>query len=177
MTLNVVGYTNRAGFVLARVGLTNKGAIMIGYEAWGSIPYGSVKAQTSTGWTNKELAPHFTGGTVVLRPGEGRRFSVVLPSATRRWQCGFSIREATIQERAYLSIENMRLPRRAYPLCGWFLGLLPHKSPTEQDFDSDVFEVDNPPHNQAGAVDAPIARQLDSLRKWRRATDQHRLLA
>jgi hypothetical protein len=131
VALIVAGYTNSPHFLVAQVSLTNKGIAAVSYGAWGPIPYGWVKAQTAIGWTNKELAPHFTGGTVVIPPGAAQTFSVVLPAATLRWQCGFSVRKATIRERAVWSLFRSRLPHRIYPMCGWFLGFLSYRTPPE----------------------------------------------
>jgi hypothetical protein len=166
VALTLVGYTNSAHFLVAQVSLTNAGRTAVSYEAWGPIPYGWVKAQTATGWTNTELAPNFTGGTVVVLPGACENFRVVLPAATLRWQCGFSVRRATIRERAASIILSSRLPYRVYPVCEWFLGFLPNRLPSEQDFDSEVFQVSPPAHNVRSGVAAGRALLFAFRRLW-----------
>src|SRR5438094_10151497 len=99
IALSVLGYRQRGSSVSATVRLTNRGAGTVIYEAWGSIPYGWLKAETSTGWTNDELAPRFTGCPVVVPPGASEWFSIPLPPTVQRWKCGFAVRPACLRER------------------------------------------------------------------------------
>src|SRR4029077_15106746 len=75
-------YPGRGNWLRADMVLTNEGSVSISYGAWGNEPYGWGKAQTHQGTRSGYLAPHFTGGTALLRPGCAAMFWVVLPTNT-----------------------------------------------------------------------------------------------
>src|ERR1043166_3872958 len=71
---NAFNYPERGSWLRAQMVVTNEGRVSISYRAWGDEPYGWANVQTDQGATNGYLAPPFTGGTVVLRPGCAANF-------------------------------------------------------------------------------------------------------
>lgn len=172
--LSVVGYREQGNSLVATVSLTNTGTGTVVYEAWGSIPYGWLKEDTGTGWTNRDLAPRFTGSAVIVPAGSSETFSIHLPRAVQHWKCGFGVRSACLRERVAGQIFRKQLPRWLYSICGWLLERIPYRPEHEKQFESDTFNVNAAAHNPAGAVDAPIARLFACEWHWWRATDQQR---
>jgi hypothetical protein len=155
IAVNLLGYTNRSGSLVAEMQVTNKGLGSVVYGAYGSIPYGWVKAQTITGWTNGRMAPPFTGSIVVVPPKASVAFSFPLPEGTLHWRCGFGIQTANVRERTAYRLFKSGVSSRAdrIPICGRLLGLmlnlLPSKTTSELDFQSDLFDVEAPKQKQA----------------------------
>ena len=127
--------------------LTNEGAVSVSYASWGTEPYGWAHAQTAIRWTNGELAPHFTGSSTLVRPHSSSTFRVWLPAGTLRWQCGFSVRSASIRERAAARMFDIGWWNRLSPLSDWGLRLLPFKTGANQEVQSDKYEVEPVSHN------------------------------
>ena len=143
---NVFVYPGRGSWLEARMQLKNKGPTSISYGAWCDEPYGWATAQTPEGSTNGYLAPHFTGGTVVLPPGSNATFRVWLPPDTLDWQCGFSVATASVRERAFSRICQTRLWS---PLWAWLLRLLPDKTGPELKVNSGPLVPVPWEHNQS----------------------------
>lgn len=179
IAVNLMGYTNLGGFLVAGMQVTNKGLGSVIYGAWGSIPYGWVKAQTITGWTNGRMAPPFTGSILIMPPESSQAFSFALPGGTLRWRCGFCIRTANVRERTACRLFDLGVSSRVdrIPICGRLLDLLldilPSKTEPEHEFQSALFEVGDSGHNQASAVDGGIQLQPNSGRSCPAATDSH----
>ena len=150
IALNLLGYTNRGSYLVAEMQVTNKGPGSVTYGAWGSIPYGWVKAQTAVGWTNDRMAPPFTGSILIVRPGSSAAFSLALPRGTLRWKCGFCVGTATVRERTAWRLFELGIFSRVdrIPICdrllGLLLDLLSSKTKRSLDFESDLFEVGAP---------------------------------
>jgi hypothetical protein len=152
-SIHLIGYTNftsrdtntavfPAGkWLLAQMVLTNEGRASVSYSAWGDEPYGWATAQTVQGVTNGYLAPNFTGGTVVLRPGLATRFWVILPKNTLRWQCGFEIESASIRERAISRITESTIYRKLPEILFYPVRLLPGKRGPSVEVKSQSFGV------------------------------------
>jgi hypothetical protein len=166
--------------LVAQLSLTNIGTAAVSYGAWGSIPYGWVRVQTTAGWTNDRMAPPFTGSILIVRPRSGAAFSLALPQGTVRWQCGFSVGTPSLRERTTWRLLELGLLSRAdhIPICGRLLDLvldlLPSKRGPELEFKSSLFEVDAPLHNPASAVDGGIPVLAGAGRAWPAATDSRR---
>jgi len=145
VAMSIVAYRHQSNTLWATVSLTNKGAGTVTYEAWGTVPFGWLKAETPAGWTNRDLAPRFTGAFVVLRPGSTKNFSLPIPSATLRWRCGFYIRPASFRERMVGRITESGLAMRLFPLYGWIVELIPYRRESDEEFKSGLFKIDRPP--------------------------------
>lgn len=167
VALSVAGYTNRATSLVAQLSLTNIGTAAAIYGAWGDIPYGWVRAQTTAGWTNKRMAPPFTGSIIIVRPRSGAAFSLALPQGTVRWQCGFSVGTPSLRERTAWRLLELGLLSRAdhIPICGrlldLLLDLLPCKRGPELEFKSSLFEVGAPLHNKSLQATAAAPASCD----------------
>lgn len=146
-SMSVLSYSNRRGFLVAQVLVTNTGRSVVSYGAWGSTPYGWIEAETGTGSTNLDMAPNFTGSTIVLHPRRTQFFSLYMPSDTVRWRCGFTIRTATGRERVAFRLIRIGVDRAVRPVREaliWLLDcLLPnnrHRMP-ERELESEWFNV------------------------------------
>lgn len=150
---NVFVYPGRGRWLVARMKLKNEGESSIAYGAWCDEPYGWATAQTAQGSTNGYLAPRFTGGTSVLRPGSNATFWVCLPPDTLSWQCGFAVETASVRERAISRMCRLRLWSPLQPLCFWSLRSLPNKPGPEVQLNSGPLEVGEnirtPAHNES----------------------------
>jgi hypothetical protein len=172
IAVNLLGYTHRSGFLVAEIQVTNKGLGSVVYGAYGSMPYGWVKAQTMTGWTNGRMAPPFTGSILVVPPKSSVAFSFPLPEGTLHLRCGFSIQTANLRERTAYRLFQSGASSRANrtPICGGLLdlmlNLLPSKTKSKLDFQSDLFDVEAPEHNPAGTVDGGIPAPRDAGNTW-----------
>jgi hypothetical protein len=177
IAVSLVGYTNRGGFLVAELQVTNKGLGSVIYGAWGSIPFGWVKAQTTTGWTDGRMAPPFTGSILVVPPKSSEAFAFALPGGTLRWRCGFCIRTANVRERTACRLFDLGVSSRVdrIPICGrlldLLLDLLPSKTEPEHQFQSALFEVGDSGHNPASPVDGGIPLQSNTWRPYPAATD------
>jgi hypothetical protein len=180
VALTVVGYTNRANFLVAQISLTNIGTAAVSYGAWGDIPYGWMKAQTTAGWTNDRMAPPFTGSILIVRPRSGAAFSLALPRGTVRWQCGFAVRTASFRERTVERLFELGLLSRAdrIPICGRLLDLvldlLPSRRGPELEFKSSLFELGPPLHNKARAANPAMTSLFHAGCQWRGVADARR---
>lgn len=167
ITMNVIGYTNQSGILLARVRLNNKGRVPVSYQspvptlgAIGFIPCGWTKSQTTTGWTDGKLGP-FASSTFVLPGSSSVCFTVVLPLSTLRWKFGFSVRQSSVGERTYLSAVKSGPSTRFGFAQRWLLLLLPSKTQPEQQFESDLFELAVPEHNESPEPTGAALRVLE----------------
>jgi hypothetical protein len=138
---NVYLYPGRGSWLKAHMKLRNEGKASIAYGAWGDEPYGWATAQTPHGSTNGYLAPHFTGGIAVLPPGSSANFWVCLPPDTLSWQCGFSVGTASVRERAFSTICQLRVWSPLQPLCVWSMRSLPDKPGPEVQLMSGLLRV------------------------------------
>jgi len=133
----------RGEWTRAQMRLTNEGSGSISYRAYGDEPYGWVNAQTDRGKTNGYLAPHLTGGTKVLGPGSSATFSVVLPTNTLQWQCGFDVETASVRERAIWKVLGSPSGRGLAPLCVYLIRMLPEKTGPRIEVKSGSLEITN----------------------------------
>jgi hypothetical protein len=138
---NVFAYPGRGSWLRAQMVLTNEGGVSISYGAWGDEPYGWANVQTDQGTTNGYLAPHFTGGTALLRPGRAAKFWVVLPTNTLQWQCGFGIETASVRERAIWRVLESRFSRRVPEVLFYPVRLLPDKTGPSLEVKSGLFQI------------------------------------
>jgi hypothetical protein len=142
---NVICIPGRGTRLRAKMRLRNDGGGAIAYAAWGDWPFGWANAETDQGATNGDLAPRFTGGTVVLPSGSNILFRVYLPTNTVRWQCGFSVWTSSARENVRWKLIQTRPPPPLRPLRGFFYGLLlrlpPAKPGPEIEIKSELFEV------------------------------------
>jgi hypothetical protein len=149
---NIFVYPGRGSWIQADLVLTNEGSVSISYEAWGDEPYGWANVQTDQGTTNGYLAPHFSGGTVLLRPGCAATFWVLLPTNALQWQCGFDIKGASVRERAIRRVLSSRLYRLVPEVVFYPVRLLPNKTGPSVELKSGLFDIpENPgqPHNKS----------------------------
>lgn len=140
---NVFVFPGRGSWVGAKMLLTNEGTVSISYGAWGSEPYGWASVETAQGKTNGYLAPPFTGGTAVLRPGDAITFSVALPTNTLQWQCGFDIEAASVRERTIWRVFENKLASKVPELCWYPLRWLPDKTGPVIELKSQIMEITN----------------------------------
>ena len=129
--------------------LTNNSTLNLVYASWGTEPYGWVKAQTMTGWTNGRLAPPFTGLFTLVPPRGSVTFPAWLPAETIRWRCGFAVRGASIRERTAWRLAGTGWERHLGRVLGWGIQLLPSKPGPAQELSSEELEIDVKPHNKA----------------------------
>lgn len=149
---NVFFYPGRGSWLLAQMVLTNQGRVSISYGAWGDEPYGWAKVETDRGTTNGYLAPRFTGGVAILRPGGAAKFWVILPTNALRWQCGFPIEAASVRERAIWKVLENKFYRRVPEPLFYPLRLLPDKAGSSVEVKSGVLEISGAAgsaHNEA----------------------------
>jgi hypothetical protein len=114
---NVFVFPGRGSWISAKMVLTNKGTVSISYGAWGYEPNGWATVETAQGKTNGYLAPPFTGGSAVLRPGHATIFSVILPTNTLQWQCGFNIEATSVRERVIWRVLENKFVQKFPRLC------------------------------------------------------------
>jgi hypothetical protein len=144
--------------------LTNEGRVSISYAAWGDEPYGVAKVETDQGTTNGYLAPPFTGGTALLRPGGTAKFWVFLPTNTLRWQCGFEIETASVRERAIWRVLESKFYRSIPEPLFYPVRLLPDKTGPSVEVKSGLLEITNTvksPHNKGAPASRRPAGQED----------------
>jgi hypothetical protein len=127
--------------IRAQMMLKNEGNVSISYGAWGITPYGWKTVQTDQGATNGDLAPPFTGGTIVLFPGSNRTFSVLLPTNTTRWQCGLSVYTASLRDRAVWKLFPTFLGKWFPQPCIWAIQALPYEMGPKAEVKSKSIEV------------------------------------
>jgi hypothetical protein len=147
---SVLVYPGRGSWLRAQMVLTNEGYVSISYAAWGDEPYGWAKVQTDQGTTNGYLAPHFTGGTALLKPGCSAAFWVVLPTNTLQWQCGFEIEAASIRERAIRGVLRSKFCRRVPEALFYPMRLLPDRTGPSIEVKTGTLQVADAggwPHN------------------------------
>jgi hypothetical protein len=157
-SIHLIGYTNfttrsptatltvypaPGTWLLARMVLTNEGRASVSYAAWGDEPYGWANVQTHEGATNGYLAPRFTGGTALLKPGCAATFWVILPTNTLQWQCGFEIETASMRERAVGQIMESRFYRKLPRVIFNPVRLLPDRTGPSIEVKSRLLEVSN----------------------------------
>lgn len=142
---NVICIPGRGTWLRATMRLRNDGDRAIAYDAWGDWPYGWANAQTDQGETNAELAPRFTGGTVVLPSCSNLLFEAYLPTNTIRWQCGFPVWTPSVRRRVYWTMMQTHPPPLLRSACGLacelFLQLLPAKPGPEIEIKSELLVV------------------------------------
>ena len=138
---NAFVYPGRGSWLRAQMVLTNEGGVSISYDAWGNEPYGWANVQTDRGTTNGYLAPRFTGGTALLRPGSAAGFWVILPTNTLRWQCGFTVETASVRERAIWRVLESGFYRSALEPLLYPVRLLPNKTGPRIEAKSVLLEV------------------------------------
>jgi hypothetical protein len=149
LNVMVLGYTNWHGFLCARVRVTNVGSCSVSYDSAATAPGGWLKTESASGWAEDGLGA-FTGSLVVLDPGSNVVFSAVMPTKTLRWQFGFSVRAASLRERAFWEEQRGWLGR--LPVLGEWPRLLPDRRGAEQELRSEIFDLRVPPsstHNEA----------------------------
>lgn len=149
---NAFVYPGRGCWLNADMVLTNEGSVSISYGAWANEPYGWANVQTHQGTTNGYLAPHFTGGTAVLRPGCAAKFWVVLPTNTLQWQCGFGIETASVRDRAICRVLESRVSRLLPEVLLYPVRLLSNKTGPSVEVKSGLFEIEDnaeSPHNES----------------------------
>jgi hypothetical protein len=146
---NVFVFPGRGSWMRAKMILTNEGSVSISYGAWGSEPYGWANVETAQGKTNGYLAPPFTGGTAVLRPGQAITFSVTLPTNTLQWQCGFDVETASVRERAIQRVFENRLYSKIPEICWYPVRLLPDKGGPATEVRSQTLNITNQPSFKA----------------------------
>ena len=134
-------YPGRGSWFHADMVLTNEGRVSISYAAWGDEPYGWANVLTDQGTTNGYLAPPFTGGTALLRPGCAAKFWVVLPTNTLQWQCGFDVETASVRERAIWRLFESKLTRWIPESLFYPVRLLPNKAGPSVELKSGLFEI------------------------------------
>jgi hypothetical protein len=182
LEVNLLGYTNRGGFLVAEMQVTNKGprSVMI-YQwdevlPWGSLPFAWAKARTLTGWKD--------GGVVrpiayflVVPPKSSEAFAFALPGGTLRWRYGFSFRTAYLRERTACKLSDRGVISRVdcKSNCGRLLALLFRRQASKgHHFQSAVFDVGDSGHNPASPVDGGIPLQPNTGRPYPAATDPRR---
>jgi hypothetical protein len=145
ISLNLLGYTNRNGYLIAEMKITNVGQSSVSYDAWGGIPRGWLQSETATGTTNDNMAPLFRGGLIVLRPGNAVAFSLALPQDSLRWKCGFSFSASSARERLADRMIRAGFFRNSIKpletISRWFLQCVPGKHQSERQFESKPFDV------------------------------------
>ena len=147
---NVFVYPGRGSWLRAQMVLTNEGRVSISYAAWGDEPYGFANVETDLGTTNGYLAPPFTGGTALLRPGGAAKFWVVLPTNTFRWQCGFEIETASVRERAIWRALESKFYRSIPEPLFYPVRLLPDKTGPRVEVKSGLLEITNTVSGSSG---------------------------
>ena len=140
---NVFVYPGRGNWIFAVLMLTNSGDVTISYAAWGEEPYGWANVQTDQGTTNGFLAPHFTGGRNLLRPGCTAKLWVFLPTNTMQWQCGFDIETASLRERAIWRLPKSEFLKRVPDPFFYPIRLLPDKTGPSTQVQSDLLDITN----------------------------------
>jgi hypothetical protein len=140
---NVFCFPERGSWLSAHMMLTNEGHVTISYGAWGNEPYGWANVQTGQGTTNGYLAPPFTGGTVLLKPGCATRLSVTLPINALTWECGFSIETASVRERAISRVLESKYGRKMPEVLFAPMQLLSDKAGPSVELKSGPFEITN----------------------------------
>jgi hypothetical protein len=140
---NIFVFPGRGSWISAKMILTNEGSVSISYGAWGSEPYGWANVETTQGKTNGYLAPPFTGGTAVLRPGQAITFSVTLPTNTLQWQCGFDVETASVRDRAIQRVFENRLYSKIPEICWYPIRLLPDKAGLATEVRSQLMDITN----------------------------------
>jgi hypothetical protein len=162
---NVLVYPGRGSWLRAQMILTNEGRASISYGAWGDEPYGWAKVETVQGTTNGYLAPPFTGGTALLRPGCAAKFWVILPTTAVQWECGFDTETASVRERAIWRMLESKFYRRIPEVFFYPVRLLPGKTGPSVEVKSGRLDITNAavsPHNKGAAANRRSALQSDS---------------
>jgi hypothetical protein len=132
-------------WIKARMILKNEGHGSICYEAWAGEPYGWAIAKTADGKTNGYLAPRFTGGFIVMKPGETNTFWVYLPSNTLHWQCGFDVETPSAMDRAAWRVQASPTLSRLPDFMYLPLRLLSDERKMRAEVKSQVIDLTNPP--------------------------------
>ena len=153
---NIGVYPGPGSWVRTRLILTNEGNVSISYAAWGDEPYGDVSVQTDEGSTNGYMAPHFTGGDALLKPGCAARFWAIIPTNTQQWQCSFEVETASVRQRTvwrlidgkYLQKIYQNLPEKIADKVLYPINWLPNKS-------GPVIVVKSPLFNLTNSIVAP----------------------
>jgi hypothetical protein len=172
---NVFVYPGRGSWLRAQMVLTNEGRASISYGAWGDEPYGWAKVETVQGTTNGYLAPPFTGGTALLRPGCAAKFWVILPTNAMRWECGFDTESASLRERAIWRVLESKFYRRIPEVFFYPVRLLPYKTGPSIEVKSGRLEITNAAvYNKPDAVNPAMASRLHSGDHWSGVTDPDR---
>jgi hypothetical protein len=179
IAISVLGYTNWHEYVHPRIRLTNRGSSSISYDGRATGPSGWLKVESTNGWADEPLSS-MTGATEMLRPGASVVFYTMVPTNTLRWQFGFSVRTASLRERAYFSVPGGWW-NRVHPFCEW-PRLLPHKTGSDCEIRSQVFELGQtnsasattPLHNNAMHTDSAMALIFHVGNRWRGAGDGDR---
>lgn len=140
---SAICYPGRGKWLDAKMRLKNEGNENISFGAWGSEPYGWANVETDQGLTNGYLAPPFTGGNAILRPGSTTTFWVTLPTNTVRWQCGFNVETTSLRDRAIWRITGSKLYRRIPDLFFQPVLYLPNISGPTLEVKSPMLEVKN----------------------------------
>src|SRR5262245_52668021 len=103
IAISVLGYTNWHEYVCPRIRLTNRGSSSVSFDGRATGPSGWLKVESANGWAGGPLSS-MTGATEMLRAGSSVVFYAVVPTRALRWQFGFSVRTASLRERAYFSV-------------------------------------------------------------------------
>jgi len=140
---NMITYPNGTRWIQACVGLTNTGSVRLSYGDWDSVPRHWIKAETATRPRRYGLSPGPRVGNGVLLPGSNEVFWLIIPADTVRWKYGLSVRVASTGERLAGGVISAATRSWIYPLCRKLLGLLPHKSEPEKEFESEWLDVPN----------------------------------